>query len=340
MRNMMIRAIASLLSLLHTLSLTPYDEKATVSRILSGDQPYAYSYVAIIGVDGAGAFFNRTDTPNMDRIFADGAVTYTGQAEVPSISAQNWGSILYGVECGVHGFTNAKAEKTPVTSRFPYPSLFRIARQAEEDALLCASVTWEPIVHGIIESDLGVDEFQNDRDADVVEHVIETIRTAPPKLLFVQIDWCDSLGHTKGYGSEEQLAYLTEVDGHIDRIYRAYEERGILDETLFIVCADHGGTYIVNSDGTVKGTHGKASPEETTVFIGITGKTVAHRDPGNIRNRDVAAIAAAALGLEIPEVWTARVPDALFTDRLPEDLRDDLEEAQERWELTGSPAEE
>ena len=29
---------------------------------------YIYKHVVVLGVDGAGTFFSRTDTPNMDRI--------------------------------------------------------------------------------------------------------------------------------------------------------------------------------------------------------------------------------------------------------------------------------
>ena len=57
----------------------------------------AFKHVVIIGVDGGGAFFKDTYTPNMDAIFADGSFTYDWRAVSPSISAQNWGAMLHGV---------------------------------------------------------------------------------------------------------------------------------------------------------------------------------------------------------------------------------------------------
>jgi len=52
-----------------------------------------YEHVIVIGVDGMGNFNRDTDTPNFDRIFDHGAVTYNCLSMVPTISAQNW------VEC-------------------------------------------------------------------------------------------------------------------------------------------------------------------------------------------------------------------------------------------------
>ena len=66
-----------------------------------------YSNVIVVGIDGAGAFIRDAATPNFDRIFADGAVTYSALSSNPSISAECWGAMLLGVECGWHGLTNA-----------------------------------------------------------------------------------------------------------------------------------------------------------------------------------------------------------------------------------------
>ena len=53
-------------------------------------------HVVLIGVDGGGAFFREADTPNLDNIFKNGAVSYNVLTSKPSISAQCWGSMLHG----------------------------------------------------------------------------------------------------------------------------------------------------------------------------------------------------------------------------------------------------
>ena len=95
----------------------------------------------------------------------------------------------------------------------------------------------------------------------------------------------------KGDFDKEQL---------IGDIYDAVKQKNILDETLFIVSADHGGTP--------EGSHGGDTEAERYVFLGVAGPTVVIG--GRIQNpevRDIAAISAYALGLDFPETWTAAV---------------------------------
>ena len=115
-----------------------------------------YDHVFIIGVDGAGQFFRDADTPNFDRIFADGAVDYTARTETIAVSAQNWGSILTGVSYLRHLMTNSSAAKRERDSSTRYPTIFKYVRDAYPDAQLASVVNWNVINHGIIENDLGV----------------------------------------------------------------------------------------------------------------------------------------------------------------------------------------
>ena len=89
----------------------------------------AYENVVIIGIDGGGGLFKDGDAviDDFKDFFStsDSSIGYEYSCETPSISAQNWGSLLHGVtpdklevnniKIGVERFTNRK-----------YPSVFQV----------------------------------------------------------------------------------------------------------------------------------------------------------------------------------------------------------------------
>ncbi len=275
----------------------------------------AYNSVVIVGVDGAGAFFDNTDTPNCDRIFAENSfVADCALAEFKTVSAQNWSSILMGVDYKVHGITNDNIDDPSHIGKCEYPTVFKLTREKYPDAELASICKWNPINIGIIEEDIGVYK-DTGSDAEVCEKVVNYISSNDPKLLFIQLDDVDSAGHDYGFGSEEFLECLTLTDKYIGRIYDAIEEKGAADDTLFIVVSDHGGIreFLGNP-----GYHGTNTLGDMLVFVGVKGKTVNKNETCGIRNRDVAAITLYALGIEATEDMTSKVPNGLFngSDRI------------------------
>ena len=268
----------------------------------------AYKHVVIVGVDGAGAFFKDTPTPRIDEIFSGQATTYRSKTSFPTISAQCWTSMLHGVLPEFHGITNAIAEdrniQYPVKS--PYPSIFRVAREAHPDAKLASFVSWYAINNGIIEHNLDVEMGETkDVDPEIARMTVQYLSNNSPMLLFVHFGSPDVVGEKVGFGTDEQLKAISDLDTYIGWIYDQLKLKGLIDDTLFIVTADHGG----------KGkTHGGDSDEERYVFLGIAGKTVAEGTIVDAEARDIAAISAYALGLEAPETWTGHVPAGVFKD--------------------------
>lgn len=262
-----------------------------------------YKYVAVIGLDGAGTFFKNASTPNIDRIFANGAITYKCLTANPTISAQCWGSLLHGVTPEFHGLTNSIAESNAFSNTSKYPSFFRVIRQNDPEAALASFSHWNPINLGIIEEGIDVHKEGNMSDSDLTNAICSYLKNNSPKALFVQFDEADGAGHSSGYGGETQLQKIAELDSYIGRIYKEYENKGILDETLFIVTADHGG------NGK---SHGGLTDGEKYVMFAATGKTVKKGEISDIEIRDTASIVLYALGYSQPETWTGRVPSGLF----------------------------
>lgn len=272
-----------------------------------------FKHVVVIGIDGAGAFIKDADTPHFDRIFAEGAVTYDALASNPTISAECWGSMLLGVGPEVHGLTNGIVSSTPYPTDSPFPSLFRRIRQVMPTAELGSYCDWNPITFGIVENNQNV-STATARDSELTPMICEYIREKKPAFLFCHMDSVDGAGHGHGYGSEKHLQRIHEVDGLVNDVYTAVCDAGMLDETLFIVIADHGGTPFNGSGAS----HGGWTDGEKWVTFAAVGKTVRKTCIEAMNIRDLAAIVLYAFGIDAPAFdekgWTAQIPDGLFDD--------------------------
>ena len=271
--------------------------------------------VVLFGIDGAGTFFERTPTPNIDRIFENGAVSRRTLTELPSISAECWGSMLHGVDCGRHGLTNWLSGHRPFPADSPYPSVFRVIREHRPDAQMASFSDWKNINIGIIEDGLGVYKYSA-KDCDLVEPAIDYVNHHDFTLMFFQFDSVDHEGHAHGYGSPEHLAMITKNDGYIGRIVDAIEARGWLEDTLILVEADHGGTP---GDAQGRGEHGGDTDAEKYVCFFAAGGGARHVELRDMLVRDTAPAILHALGIEQPSSWNSRVPGGLFPD-IPEIL--------------------
>lgn len=267
----------------------------------------AYEHVFIIGIDGAGAAFGKEnlETPNFDRIFKKNAYTHTAITETVTVSAQNWGSILTGVTYDMHGLDNDVTGKKQRTSDTQYKSIFYYVRQAFPKKKLVSFCHWGNINYGIIEKDLHVHKVNRLSDALVAESIVSYFRRGNvPKLMFVQLDDVDHAAHTYGGFSDEYYAAVEKMDVYLGDIYDAIDDQDLMKDSLFIVVADHGETA---------GGHGGTTPEESSAVLAVAGHSVNQtilREGAH--NRDVAAIALYALGIEQPDHFVAQVPADLF----------------------------
>ena len=272
------------------------------------EERYIYKHVVLIGVDGAGTYFRNTDTPRIDEIFADSLVTYDMITSNPSISAQSWGAMLTGCTPEIHGFTNANLYSGPHSLDSDAPTVFKTIRDLIPDAKLGSFCTWDALNIGLVEDEIGVTKKTIFDDEQTAQNAVDFILAEKPLFTFVDFDFVDEVGHAKKYGKPDHLKQITITDGYIGQIYDACAEAGILDDTLFIVTADHGGRDV---------SHGGWLDEEKYIMFAIRGKTVIpHGTPDDPQVRDTAAIILYALGLEdhLPEKSSAHIPNGVFSD--------------------------
>lgn len=272
-----------------------------------------YSHIIVIGVDGAGSWFKDAHTPCFDKIFKNGAITYNALSSKPTISAECWGSMLIGVGPEIHKLTNRRVSILPYSLRSAHPTVFRRIRKAYPKAELGSYCDWNPITKGIVEKFIGV-SHATAKDKELTPIVCNYIIDKKPDFLFIHFDSVDGAGHKNGYGTKNHIDAIGEVDKLIGDVYSAIEKADILDDTLFIVIADHGGTN--GEDG--KGSHGGWTDEEKYVTFAAAGKSVNNTVIDQMNIRDLAAIILYAMGIESPEFdekgWTSQIPDGLFAD--------------------------
>lgn len=272
-----------------------------------------YAHVIVIGVDGAGSWLKEADTPNFDRIFENGAITYCALSSKPTISAECWGSMLLGVGPEVHGLTNSIVSSTEYDVNSKYPSLFKRIREVYPEAVLGSFCDWNPITYGIVENNIGV-THDTARDTDLTPIVCNYIKEYKPDFLFVHFDSVDGAGHGAGYGLPAFMQRIHEVDILIGDVYSAAEDAGIIDDTLFAVIADHGGTN--NENG--KGSHGGWTDEEKYVTFAAIGNGINKTEIKEMNIRDLSSIVLYAMGIELPDFnesgWTSQIPQGLFKD--------------------------
>jgi predicted AlkP superfamily pyrophosphatase or phosphodiesterase len=137
-------------------------------------------------------------------------------------------------------------------------------------------------------------QFINDRDLIVTENLIQNF-PADFRLLFIHFATTDDMGHVYGWLSGEQLSVIYRADQALEKILEELDARGIRDETLIIITADHGG--LGNS-------HTSGFPEDMTIPWIASGAGIQPKQlTSQVHTVDTAATAAFALGLDIPLEW-------------------------------------
>ena len=219
--------------------------------------------------------------------------------------------MLIGVGPEVHKLTNKKVSVLPYPIWSKFPTVFRRIRKAYPEAELGSYCDWNPITKGIVEKFIKV-SHHTARDKELTPIICDYISRKKPDFLFIHFDSTDGAGHKNGYGTENHLKAINEVDKLIGDVYSSIEQSGILDDTLFMVISDHGGT--VNSNG--KGSHGGWTDAEKYVTFAASGKGVCKGEIGEMNIRDLAAIVLYAFDIEAPlfdeKGWTAQIPKGIF----------------------------
>lgn len=237
--NRSITIAARLLVLMVVFPLGPSAARAQTTRPIP-----QVKRVLIISVDGMRPdLMLRARTPNLHALFRSGCFSFWALTIPSANTLPSHVAMLTGVGTEKHGidFNDERATTRPFYPKVP--TIFQLAKQR---GLTTAMVSGKSKFHALGRPGsvdwLSAPEDPKSNDADVADRAGAILRLHRPDVMFVHFPGPDSAGHSKGWGSDEQIASFEQVDEHIGMLLNALQTSGLSEETAVIVSADHGGS--------------------------------------------------------------------------------------------------
>jgi predicted AlkP superfamily pyrophosphatase or phosphodiesterase len=271
-------------------------------------------HVVLIGLDGWASYgIKLADMPNAKKMMVEGSYTLKKRSVFPSASTENWASMFMGVGPELHGYYSDGGiswrapliEPRVKNKNGVFPTVFSLLREAYPKAEIGSIYQWEGIQSFIDTKAMSYCQQVPSEEPIMCDMAVKYIKEKKPALLLLYWDNPDDIGHDKGWYTPDYYKVMKILDGNIGRIVQALKECGILDDTIIIITADHGGTG--------RGHGGTTLLEMETPFI-IYGKDIkkGHVIEGSMMQYDVAATVAAIFNLKQPQVWVGRPMTEVF----------------------------
>ena len=258
------------------------------------------THVVLLVVDGLRPdALSPARTPEIDRLAAGGAFCAHAQAVIPSITLPCHASMLCGVPPQRHGVLS----NVWLPPRPPVPSLIDLVHHA---GLGTASFfSWEELRDLSYPESLDFSYYRRREPEEECELEIGAqagryFTAHRPALSFVYLGMADGVAHDHGWMSARYLRAVAAADQAIGLVRRAVQEAGCLEQTAFLVLADHGGHGLV---------HGDDIPEDLTIPWLISGPGIRRGHPitSPVNIVDTAPTLAHLLGLTAPAEWSGQI---------------------------------
>lgn len=228
--------------------------------------------------------------PNLMELMKSAAYTLSARTIYPSSTLPSHTSMLSGLCPKKHGVD--WNDYIPENGYAQVTDIFDVAHAAGMQTVMY--VGKEKLRQITEPSSTDIFEFINDRDLVITEKLIENF-PADFRLMFIHFPTTDDMGHVYGWLSNEQLSVLFRADQAIGKLLAELDARGLRNETLFIITADHGGHDT---------THGSSIPEDMIIPWIASGAGIHPMQlTTQVQTVDTAATAAFALGLPTPPEW-------------------------------------
>lgn len=210
-------------------------------------------------------------------------------------------SMLSGVHPAVHGLT--WNNWSPRRGNIKSPTIFNLAMDA---GLTTAFFTGKHKLRHIVPAgSVGVYEHPGYYCKKVAEDAAAYLVSQRPALAFVHFSDPDELGHSQGWMSPGQMHAIANSDRCLGILYEALEGAGLLEDTLIIVSADHGGHNKTHSGA-------KRIDRQIPWMACGPGVREDYVITDEVSTLDTAATALYALGLPIPDTFAGRALTEIF----------------------------
>ncbi len=273
-----------------TITVTPTLTLTPTLTITPTPAPLARR-VLILSIDGLRPdAISLAPMPTLTALMYSGAYTLSARTIYPSSTLPSHTSMLSGLCPKKHGVN--WNDYIPENGYAQVTDIFDIAHAAGLQTVMY--VGKEKLRQITEPSSTDIFEYINDRDLVITEKLIENF-PADFDLMFIHFPTADAMGHVYGWLSGEQLSVLYRADQAFGMLFAELERRGLREETLIIITADHGGHST---------THGSSMPEDMTIpWIALGAGVQPMQLTTQVQTVDTAATAAFALGLPIPPEW-------------------------------------
>ena len=274
----------------------------------------AVERVVIVSADGLRPdVLLRARTPNIRRLIETGTFTMWARTVPQSITLPSHTSMLTGVTPERHRILWNSDIPDPIYPRVP--TIFEVAKGA---GLTTAMVTGKSKFDSLARpGSIDWERVKAATDDKVGSRAAALLREHKPNLLVVHFPGADTAGHSKGWGTPEQVAAVETVDRSVGVLLGALEEARLRDSTVIILSADHGGAG--------KG-HGPNDPRSRHIPWIAAGPGIRRgydltRDASlTVNTEDTFATACWLLGLKPPGKIDGKPIEQVLADR--ELLRD------------------
>lgn len=272
-------------------------------------------HVILIGFDGLSSYCinNGADMPVFRKLMAEGASTVENRSVLPSSSAVNWASMFMGAGPEIHGYTEWGSRTPELPSRVltengKFPDIYYQLRKKMPEAELGFIYEWEGMRYLVDTLSVNYITAAGLSSADTqsaVASTVDYIKTKKPAFCSVIFAEPDGAGHTHGWESEQYFTTVAHLDKALGEIVKAVEEAGMMDETVIVLAADHGGINTGHGGKTMK-------EMQTTIVLYGKGVKKGYKIPECTMVYDIASTIGYMFGIEQPQVWIGRPVTSAF----------------------------